>query len=278
MIWRFQPDGQDYLEPFRTAKEADDLDAASAQLPGGAYTTLRTFERTKVLDLAEHLDRLEASAARIGERQSVSRSNLRVAIRNAIGLCAWPETRIRLTLDLEKEPGTIYLSLEQLTPPSAELYRTGVEVMSVGIHRNNPEAKLTEFISVGSQVRKNIPPGIYEAVMLDENGQCLEGTSSNFYVVKNGKIWTAGSGVLPGITRNLVLDEATCASIPIEMRGWPIKRMGEVDEAFLTSASRAVLPVVKMDGIPIGNGEPGPLSQRLLALYNKRIAREIEEI
>jgi branched-chain amino acid aminotransferase len=278
MTWKIPSNDQTHGSIVEITSTSQNLDEASAGLPGGAYTTLRTFSRVNALHVDDHFTRLEESAHLAGRRVTLQRENIRAGLRQAINTCAWAESRIRVTLDLEEEPGAIYLSLEPLTPPSPEQYRTGVKVISTRLQRENPEAKLTNFISVARAAHQNMPAGIYEVIMVDAHGLCLEGASSNFYAVKNGEIWTAGQGVLSGITRGLVLEEAAGANIPVHMQGWPADQLILADEAFITSSSRAVLPVTAADGLPVGSGKVGRISMRLLDLYQARIQREVENL
>jgi branched-subunit amino acid aminotransferase/4-amino-4-deoxychorismate lyase len=278
MTWKIKVNPQTPGLIVEITNTAKNLDEASAELPGGAYTTLRTFSRVKALHVDDHFTRLETSARLAGRKVTLQRESIRAGLRHSIDACAWAESRIRMTLDLEREPGAMYLSLEPLTPPSPEQYRLGVKVISARLQRENPEAKLTNFISVARAAHQNMPAGIYEVILVDAHGLCLEGASSNFYAVKNGEIWTAGQGVLSGITRGLVLEEAAGANIPVHMQGWPADQLILADEAFITSSSRAVLPVTAADGAPVGSGKVGPVSAHLLDLYQARIQREVEDL
>lgn len=275
-VWKIGQGESDELIALDLHPTPTSLDTVSERLPGGAYTTFRTFHGDMYLHLQQHLDRL-AETARLSGMDVVFDSTLmRNALRRAVGLYASPEKRMRITMDLEESPGTLYLMIEPLQTPSDEMYQKGVQVVTRRMHRDNPKAKLTEFISTATQVRQSLPAGVYEAIQVDEDGMILEGLSSNFFAVKDGEIWTADAGVLSGITRSIVLDEARDQDIVIHLTGYRADLLDKIDEAFITSASRAVLPVTRIDEKIVGTGKPGEVSRLLLARYLQRIEAEIE--
>jgi D-alanine transaminase len=102
-----------------------------------------------------------------------------------------------------------------------------------------------------------------------EDGEVTEGTSNNAYIVKDGKIITRhlGSEILHGITRAAVLRFAREAQMVVEERAFTIEEAKEADEAFVTSASSFVMPVVSIDGVSLGDGMPGPVAARLREIY-----------
>jgi branched-subunit amino acid aminotransferase/4-amino-4-deoxychorismate lyase len=102
--------------------------------------------------------------------------------------------------------------------------------------------------------------------------------SSNFFGLRDGVIWTAEEGVLAGITRSLALEVADAMGVPVELQGVREDELSMLDEAFITSASRAVLPVVEINGKAVGTGTPGPVTQRLLQGYLERVEAELEVI
>ena len=102
-----------------------------------------------------------------------------------------------------------------------------------------------------------------------EDGVVTEGSSNNAYIVKNGTIITRqlGNEILHGITRAAVLRFAKEAQMTVEERGFTIAEAQDADEAFITSASAFVMPVVEIDDKPIGDGKPGTIAPRLREIY-----------
>ena len=277
-IWRLPSDSTLSMEEWSLGQSFESLNLASLALPEGVYTTLRTYERVKVLHLGDHQARLEELAFLSGQQIRLEWGRVRAALRQAVMFYPETEVRIRLTLDLTLEPGTLYLGLEPLKIPALEEYQRGVAVVSRRMQRQNPRAKATSFISTASTVRQAISEEVNEVLLVGEDGRVLEGLTSNFFAMRQGILRTADEGVLPGITRSVVLDEIRKEKLRIRLEGVPFKELPGVSEAFITSASRAVLPVVKIDQIKIGEGYPGPVTLRLIKRYQERVSREIEPI
>jgi branched-chain amino acid aminotransferase len=277
VVWKLAP-GSSELSEVKITPSPLKLDGASERLPGGAYTTLRTFGGTKVLHLQQHFERLAETARLAQQPVELEGEQIRAGLRKALALYPPVEKRVRITLDLEEQPGDVYIALETLQVPSEQMYQQGVAVVLRRLKRSNPKAKLTGFLAVASEVRHDLPPNVNEALMVDEKGRVLEGLTSNFFAVKGGALWTIEEGVLSGITRSIVLEEAAREGIPIHHRGVRAEELGALEEAFLTSSSRAVLPVVSIDARPVGNGKPGAITRLLLADYNQRIDREVEPV
>ena len=276
--WQIKPENGSLLEPVVLKPAPLSLDQGTRLLPGGGYTTFRTFGRFRVLRLEEHFLRLEETARLAGKLVQLDREKISLGLHQALAAYPANEMRVRVTLDLERAPGTIYILVDELHTPGDEDYRQGVGVVTRQMQRQNPKAKLTSFISTASAVREKLPPGINEAVMIGEDGRALEGLSSNFFAVTSGVIWTAEQGVLSGITRSLVLEVIAEEGIPLRLEGVPAADLGRLDEAFITSASRAVLPVTIIDGQAVGDGLPGPVTRRLMEGYHNRLERELDSI
>ncbi len=115
--------------------------------------------------------------------------------------------------------------------------------------------------------------GADDALMLDHRGYATEGTTSNFFVVKRGEVWTAplSVGILAGVTRAQVLETCLELSIPVRERLLSRYDLQDVDELFLSSSTREVQPICALDGRPVADGEPGPITQRVAAGLRRRI-------
>lgn len=277
-IWKLSGLAGQSPEPVFLDKEPCNLDQVTRVLPAGGYTTLRTFDKFRVLRFEDHTNRLEETADLAGMPVHLDRAALSAALRLALDGFPASDARVRISLDLTQAVGTIYLVLEPLHTPSDLDYQNGVRVVTRHMHRENPKAKLTNFIATADDIRRSLPQGINEAVMIGEDDRALEGLSSNFFGVIDGVIWTAGQGVLSGITRTLVVEVAKEKGLPLRLEGVPLQDFGRLDEAFITSASRAVLPVVEIDGNIVGSGRPGPITRSVLDGYRARIERELETL
>jgi branched-chain amino acid aminotransferase len=279
-VWKVIPQaGRVDLEAVALPAEAHTLDEASATLPGGAYTTLRTYGGRRALRLDDHFRRLEQTAQLAGQPLRLDDLALRAALRQ-VTLFAPPRgnVRLRLTLDLQQNPGDIFISAEPLEVPPRLAYQQGVKAVTCGLQRQLPKAKLTRFISRAAPVRQSLPEGINEAIMVDAQGFLLEGLSSNFFAVLQGVIYTAEAGVLSGITRSLVLECIRQAGMPLRLQPVRLDDLPGLQEGWITSASRGVLPVVQIDAVTVGTGQPGGWAQQLMQAYQTCVREQAEPI
>lgn len=277
-IWHLKVGTDESVEEVSFTPAPSSIDEGTRQLPGGGYTTFRTFNRFQVLRIADHFRRLEETALLAGKPVRLDREQISRSLHHAVADYPSDEMRLRVILDLEQEVGDIYILVEPLHTPGEMQYRDGVRVITRKMHRENPKAKLTGFLGTASVVRHDLPGNINEVVMVGEDGRLLEGLSSNFFGVQGGTIYTADEGVLSGITRQLVLEEIRQRGLPICYDGLPVDQISSLDEAFITSASRAVLPVVEIDGQPVGCGNPGPVSKTLRDGYLARVEKELDTL
>lgn len=276
--FRIVPGGQPQ-EITHLFSDKTTLNEIQMNLPEGVYTTLRTYQKTKVITLEHHIMRLVDSAQRLGKGVLIREQEIREALREIIRAQKnADELRFRIYVDLAFNPGEIFIFVEPLETPPAEAYTQGVRVKTEFMKRENPEAKSTQFIAVAEALRKEWINGFNEIIMVNETGEMLEGLSSNFFAVQNRTIWTAGSGVLPGTTREIVLDILYELGIPIQFQGFNYHHLNSLDEAFITSVSRGVLPVVAIDSVVIGEGKPGEVTRNIIQAFERKIYTLAKEI
>ena len=254
------------------------LDQASNLLPAGAYTTFRTYQKYFVLHLNDHLRRLETSSNLGGHPIRLDTDQLRRNLRVALTQYPGSEARVRLTIPFGLDDETIYIHVGALSVPTAVQRANGVKTITAQMQRNNPAAKLSNFIQSSQEARQRLQEGFEEILMVDESGNILEGLTSNFYAVMDGEIWTAGQGVLSGITRQIVLLLAEDAGYPVQLEAPKLSNLLSFTEAFITSTSRAVLPVTEIDHEAVGDGKLGPITRKLMQIYDQKVMAEIEPI
>jgi branched-chain amino acid aminotransferase len=244
-----------------------------------AYTTLRTFNKKFVYRLEEHLARLVESAQVMGRSSQVDTVALRVGLDTIMINCpALPDYRIRIYFIFDEPFGTLYIQVHDLVPPTKDDYLHGVRCVSQTLQRVSPKAKLTQFMAKADHIRESIPAGVHEVVMKDASGNYLEGISSNFYGVLNDRVYTAENGVLGGIVRGMMLDIMKQEQIPFSLTYINEKQLSDLQEVFITSSGRGVLPVVELDGQLIGDGKPGLITRSLMEAYTFRLEEELEPI
>ena len=245
------------------------LAASSRALPEGAYTTLRTYGGRAVVRLAQHLRRLEESAALQGLGGTIDAEAARRTVASALDATGHPESRLRLTF----APPRLFVAVEPFAPLDPRLYEDGVACVTLEVRRENPHAKDTRFIAAAQEAYGRLPPGVEEGLIVGTDGSVLEGLSSNFFAVLEGTLRTEEQRALMGVTRSLALEVAG-GPVPVEQRAVALEDLGRIEEAFLTSVSREVLPVVRIDGRPVGDGRVGPRTRAIVAGLAALVARE----
>lgn len=268
-LWRWTRDG---LAPVPGRWPS--LDAQSLELPDGVYTTLRTYGGTGIVGLGDHLRRLADSRALLGAPCELDLGWLRAGLRAVLAAAPWPEVRLRLTVPLGCDEA--WVGVEPFAPYPASLYSDGARCATSALARETPRAKSTRFIAPASSARKASEPGVHELLLVDARGRILEGSSSNFFAVLDGELRTAGEEVLAGVTRGIVLALAR-SLLPVREEAVTVGELGACSEAFITSSSREVMPVVEVDHRPIGDGRPGPVARELGRRYRAHLLELAEQ-
>lgn len=252
------------------------LDAVSLQLPEGIYTTLRTYEGSRLLGLTVHLKRLVESHSILQRQRPLDLDAIRLALRAIIAREALPTARLRITTPFDSE--LVYISIEPFEPFPESCYADGVRCATARLERQSPKAKYTGFIAPSRAIKAEADKQsaeIHELLRLGEDDHILEGISSNFFAVIEGNLRTAGEGVLEGVTRGVVLSEAP-ALLPVRLQAVPLADLPRVTECFITSSGREVMPVIRIDNHVIGAGRPGPITQELIKRYRAYLQKAAE--
>jgi branched-chain amino acid aminotransferase len=258
----------------------------------GIYETLRTYRGRPFL-FERHMRRLRISADMIAldvpltDEQFAAR--LDETMREA-GLGSAPlggtdiEAYLRilvtrgigdLSYDLAATPAPSIVVIAKPHVALAEAtYDTGVRVAIVPILRNhpgsvNPRIKSNNLLNNALAAQEAFRRGAFEGVMRNYRGELAECTTSNLFIVKDGRVSTPPleSGLLAGITREFLFELGSAAGLSIREAVLQDSDLLTADEAFLTSTTREVVPIVQVDDRSIGRGAPGPFTRRLLAAY-----------
>lgn len=255
-----------------------DLNEMISNFPPGVFTTIRTNNRTHALQLSAHFQRMSESINLSGFEFHYSLDDLRPILRNLLKDQKGNEHRIRFHIPLN-DLSVCYIFIEEFTPYSKEYYQKGVSVRTNNLSRVNPQAKLSGFLTQSLEEKQLLGKiGLEESLILDENKFILEGLSSNFFGIKENQVWTAENNILNGITRKIVLAEALNLGLEIRLVPINLNEISELHEAFITSTSRKVMPVIQIDSKIIGDGKPGPITNQLGKAFNTRFLKEFERI
>jgi len=235
----------------------------------------------KLLDFDGHATRLARSLNELEMTNPITKEDLlevhrELVRRNGIddGLIYLQITRGEADRDfaypVEGTPPTIVLFTQAKTGLADNpLAKTGIKVIGIeDLRWGRRDIKTVQLLypSMGKMMAK--AAGVHDAWMI-EDGHITEGTSNNAYIVTDGKIVTRhlGHEILHGITRAAVLRFARESQMEVEERAFTVDEVKAADEAFITSASMFVMPVVEFDGTPIGTGAVGPVATRLREIY-----------
>ncbi|WP_102109983.1 D-amino-acid transaminase [Oceaniglobus roseus] len=234
----------------------------------------------KLIDFDGHATRLARSLSELDMPNPIAKEDLLEVHRELVrangiedGLIYLQITRGAADRDFAfpEDPKPTIVLFTQSKPGLADnpMASTGMKVISIEDQRwGRRDIKTVQLLypSMGKMMAK--AAGAHDAWMV-EDGEVTEGTSNNAYIVKNGRIITRhlGHEILHGITRKAVLRFAREAQMEVEERPFTIEEAQEADEAFITSASSFVMPVVEIDGKAIGTGKPGRTVARLREIY-----------
>jgi branched-chain amino acid aminotransferase len=256
----------------------------------GVFEGIRLYGGN-VFRLDEHLERLEMSAKAILLKLPLNRAQLVEATCETCRQNGLTDAYIRLVVtrgvgDLGLAPWLcpkpslfIIASKIALYPP--EHYENGLSIVTVPTRRINPSALPSTVKSLNylNNILGKIEArqfGALEAIMLNDQGYIAECTADNIFMVHKGELLTpaASQGALKGITRGTIVDIARELEVPFREVDLTRYDVWCADECFLTGTGAEVVPVVKLDGREIGNGKPGPITQRVLAAFRRRVLVE----
>jgi len=282
----------------------------------GVFETLRTYG-DRPFRLAEHLARLRAGAAFLGFQVAESDERIAEVVAELVEANAVPDARVRITATAGQNAAerdapataTLIVTAEPLAPYASDLYERGAAAVLSAIRVSEADPTLRHKTTSRARhvlaLRGAREAGALEAIFLNSAGRVAEGTVSNVFIVrKRGQDPFSENpvrcrpkrcfrkkgpdpfflatpppeeGLLPGIARATVLELAEGLAIAAAERPLTVEELREADEVFLTNSIMEVMPVVRLEGVPVGLGRPGPVTQRLAAAYKDLVSRETRE-
>ncbi len=253
------------------------------------FETVRTYGG-RPFSLAAHLRRLRRSAERVQIPLEPSDEQLAAEVGEAVALAENPESYVRIIVTrgagagmgldpaLAERPCRVVL-VGPLSPPPKEQYERGIRVATYRCRRPADGtaaagAKVGNYLVAVLATRHAKGSGAQEALIVDDADMVSEGATSNVFAVIGDRVVTPGldAGILEGITRGHILEVARQLGLSVELRAIPLAELQSADEVFITSSIRELLSVTHIDEVPVGSGEVGPVSRRLLAAFRRAVA------
>jgi len=250
----------------------------------GVYEVIPVYSR-RPFRLAEHLARLQSSMDAIRLANPHSASKWGELVEKIIAGNPWEDQGVYLQVtrgaakrDHAFPKGlkpTVFIMASELVPPSAELVRSGAKAIVLPDFRWL-RCDIKSISLLGNCMLRTLAAdeGCAEAILV-RDGQLTEASASNVFVVKSGTVLTPPKShlILPGITYDVVLEILRANAIAHEVRPVSESELRSAEEVWITSSSREVLAITTLDGKPVGSGKPGPIGERVHALYQRYKAK-----
>ena len=251
----------------------------------GVFEGMRSYGG-RVFRLPQHIDRLFDSARAILLEIPISPAEMERAVNETLRVNGIQDGYVRLVvtrgagslgLDPNKcsDPQVIIIA-DYITLYPDEFYENGLEIVTVSTIRNHPAAlspriKSLNYLNNILAKIEGLQAGCVEALMLNHKGEVAECTGDNIFLVRDGEITTppVDAGILEGITRQAVIELARQAGISVREVSLTKHDVYIADECFLTGSAAEIVPVVKVDSRPIGDGRPGPVTRDLTDRFRK---------
>ncbi len=250
----------------------------------GLFETMRAYGG-QVFRLDSHLRRLARSAEILG--LPIGALDLKGAVMDTIQANELSEARIRITISIGEggmvpDPSTchkptVLILAGHYQPYPEQVYQKGFRAVVSSIRRNSQSPlsrlKSTNYLESILARQEARAAGVDEALCLNEKGLLAEASMSNIFLVTDGSIRTPGleSGILPGITRQTILELALPLGINTLEHDIRLDELFQAQEAFLTNSLIEVMPLTEVEGRPVASGRPGPLTKRLIVAYKELV-------
>ncbi|GAQ24437.1 branched chain amino acid aminotransferase [Tepidanaerobacter syntrophicus] len=260
----------------------------------GVFEGIRAYNG-RVFKLKEHIDRLYNGARGIMINVPLTKEEMTEVVLETLRRNQLQDAYIRLVIsrgagDLGLDPKkcskpTVVCIADKIVLYPEELYEKGMEIITAATRRNRPEGvnpqmkSLNYLNNIMAKLEANLA-GAPEALLLNNEDYVAECTGDNIFIVKNGVLITPPPyvGILVGITRNAIIEAAERLGIKVEEKVFTRYEVFTADECFLSGTAAEAVPVVKVDGRPIADGKPGPITKQIIKEFKELIKTEGTEI
>ena len=251
----------------------------------GVFEGIRSYNG-RVFKLDEHLERLYDSAKSIMLQIPIPIETMKETVLETLRRNHLSEAYIRLVItrgvgDLGLDPDkcpqpSVIIIADKIALYPQKFYEDGLEIVTASVRKNYPEAinpriKSLNYLNNILAKIEGKQSGAVEVLMLNADGYVAECSGDNIFWLKNKVLVTppVHMGILEGVTRNSVIDLARDAGMRVEERVFTRHDLYIADECFLTGTAAEVIPVVKIDRRVIGNGQPGKVTEKLIAAFRQ---------
>ncbi len=240
----------------------------------GVFDFLITYNKRPFF-IKEHVARLENSARQIGLTLQHSNADIcDIVVQTIEKNPHHTESNIRIVYTGGISPDGVTPQgngiLMVMVTPKHELpawwYTKGVKIITIDIERFIPTSKSTNYLSAVFAQQKAHKTGAVEAIYKDRENRLLEGTTTNIFCFKGNTLITPPDDILPGITRNVVMN-LTKDQYTLELRHLAADELNQMDEIFITASNKEIVPVIQVDDLFIGNGKPGDKTRHVMELF-----------
>ncbi len=238
----------------------------------GIFDFFRTSNGKPFL-MEEYLSRFSNSASLMDLKLPLEKNKIGEVVLDLLKRNKFKESGIRMVLTggysedgfTPGEPN-FFILIEPIHFPDEKYYQQGIKLITYEHLREWSDVKTINYLTP-IKIRKDIEQNKGYDVLYFFNGNILEVSRSNFFIIRDGKLITPGQHVLHGITRKTVMKLAA-QIMKVEERDIPVSELSHADEAFITGTTKRVMPVTLIDDRIIGNGKPGPETQNLMKLFS----------
>lgn len=262
------------VEENKVGLELDNIGILRAY---ACFDFFRTYKGRPFL-FNEHWKRFQNSAKTLDLKIPVSKQRAKLIIKKLLIKNKFKESYIRVVLtggkvkngmDYNKNKPTFYIIINKVYEPPKLFYEKGVKLITHKYQRENFKTKTINYIT-GVKLNKFTKKQKANDILFVSNKKVLETSTGNFFIINNNQLITPKDGILIGTTRNLII-KLVRKYFEVEERDILLKELKNTNEAFITSTTRGIMPVVKIDNLKINNGNVGVKTKYLMKLLEECI-------
>lgn len=269
----------EFVPPSQASLKLNDLGVVRGY---GIFDAWRTYGKAPFRQ-HDHLERLFSSARQIDLYMPWSLEELDAIAHETLARNGHPEdVTLRMVVTggeaanflMPEDKPSLAVVVAKVKPYPAQMFEAGAKLIVVDMDRFMPTVKSLNYMTAVMSQKKMKAAGAVEALYRNAEGYISECAVSNFLIFKGDQLITPESGVLPGITRNVVMELAE-DRFEVVMRPVHFDEIATADEAFITSTTKEVMPIVQVGDVTVGNGQVGPRTQEMMKVFKTYAAQSV---